>query len=266
MGEFVDVEVDGAVATIRMLRPKVSAVSPVVPMEMVAAARQVGQDPAVRAVILYGGKRVFGTGADVKEMAGRPHTEVADHSLDLLAAFNAIAAIPKPVIAAIAGYALGGGLELALCADLRVAGRSAVLGLPEIGLGIIPGTGGTQRLPRLVGPGHAKRMIYTGRPVDAERALAIGLVDEIVPDAEVYSAALELALELASGPAAALAAAKRAVDGGADLSLDEGLEIERHEFAGRFETEEPGIGIQAFLDRRKPDFTPMTTSSSRKGP
>jgi enoyl-CoA hydratase/carnithine racemase len=265
MGEFIDVEVDDAVATIRMLRPKVSAVSPVVPMEMVAAARRVGQDSGIRAVILYGGKRVFGTGADVREMADRSHTEVADHALELLAAFSAIAMIPKPVIAAIAGYALGGGLELALCADLRVAGRSAVLGLPEIGLGIIPGTGGTQRLPRLVGPGHAKRLIYTGRPVDAERALAIGLLDEVVPDAEVYSTARELALELASGPAAALAAAKRAVDGGLDLSLDEGLEIERHEFARLFETDEPSIGIQAFLGRREPVFTP-TTISSRKGP
>jgi enoyl-CoA hydratase/carnithine racemase len=163
-------------------------------------------------------------------------------------AFTAVARIPKPVVAAITGYALGGGLELALCADFRVAGESARVGQPEILLGVIPGAGGTQRLPRLVGPARAKDIVYTGRFVTAPEALAIGLVDKVVPDAEVYQAAREMVNRYAGGPAVALRAAKQAIDEGLDVDLDSGLEIERLNFAGLFATEDQRTGMRSFVE------------------
>ena len=189
MAEFVTVQTDQAVATIRLDRPPMNALNAQVQEEIAAAAAQVGADPEVRAVILYGGAKVFAAGADIKEMADAGYSRMAADTRRLQDAFTAVAKIPKPVIAAITGYALGGGLELALCADFRVAGESARVGQPEILLGIIPGAGGTQRLPRLVGPARAKDIVYTGRFVGAAEALAIGLVDKVVPDAEVYQAA-----------------------------------------------------------------------------
>jgi len=151
-------------------------------------------------------------------------------------------------VAAITGYALGGGLELALCADFRVAGESARVGQPEILLGVIPGAGGTQRLPRLVGPARAKDIVFTGRFVAAAEALAIGLVDRVVPDTEVYQAARELAGRYAGGPAIALRAAKQAIDEGLDVDLDSGLEIERLNFAGLFATEDQRTGMRSFIE------------------
>jgi len=162
--------------------------------------------------------------------------------------FTAVAKIPKPVVAAVTGYALGGGLELALCADFRVAGESARAGQPEILLGIIPGAGGTQRLPRLVGPARAKDIVYTGRFVGAQEALAIGLVDRVVPDADVYQAARDLVGRYAAGPAAALRAAKQAIDEGLEVNLDTGLEIERLHFAGLFATEDQRTGMHSFVE------------------
>ncbi|MEU6895313.1 enoyl-CoA hydratase-related protein [Streptomyces sp. NPDC046557] len=241
-------------ATIRLNRPVFSGVDPRLPEEMASAAAAVGQDDAVRAVILYGNRRVFATGADLREMADRPPAAADAHTRLLHAGFNAIAEIPKPVLAAIAGYALGGGLELALCADYRLAGEGAVLGLPEIGLGIIPGTGGTQRLPRLIGAGQAKKLIFTGRRLTAAEALAIGVVDEVVPDADVRSAAQLLAEQFANGPTAALAAAKRAVDGGVGLPISLGLDLEREQFAALFNTEDLRHGFRAALDGRPPAF------------
>jgi enoyl-CoA hydratase/carnithine racemase len=163
-------------------------------------------------------------------------------------AFTAVARIPKPVVAAITGYALGGGLELALCADFRVAGESAKLGQPEILLGIIPGAGGTQRLPRLVGPARAKEMIFTGRFVTAPDAAAIGLVDQVVPDGDVYEAAQAMVARYARGPALALAAAKRAIDDGLETDLRTGLEIERLAFANLFSTEDQRTGMRSFVE------------------
>ncbi len=162
--------------------------------------------------------------------------------------FTAVARIGKPVVAAITGYALGGGLELALCADFRVAGEGARLGQPEILLGLIPGAGGTQRLPRLVGPARAKDIVFTGRFVGAAEALAIGLVDKVVPDGEVYQAARDLVGRFASGPAVALRAAKQAIDEGLDADLDTGLEIERLQFAGLFATEDARTGMRSFVE------------------
>ncbi len=253
-GTYVRVEIDGPVATIRLNRPAFSGVDPKLPKEMTSAAAVVGQDASVRAVILYGNRRVFSTGADLRGMAGRSPAAAGAHTRLLHAGFNAVAEIPKPVVAAIAGYALGGGLELALCADYRVAGEGAVLGLPETGLGIIPGTGGTQRLPRLIGPGQAKKLIFTGRRLTAHEALGLGLVDEVVPDTDVLPAAQRLAQEFAGRPTAALAAVKRAVDGGLGHPLSVGLDLEREEFAALFATEDHQRGLHAALERRAPEF------------
>jgi enoyl-CoA hydratase/carnithine racemase len=248
LGEFVRVERDGAVATIRLDRPPMNALNAQVQTEIAAAADEVADDPGVRAVILYGGEKVFAAGADIKEMADLGYAEMAGRSAKLQAAFTAVAKIGKPVVAAVTGYALGGGLELALCADFRVVAENAKLGQPEILLGIIPGAGGTQRLPRLVGPAKAKDMIYTGRFVAAPEALAIGLADRVAPDGGVYQTACEMAGRYAAGPALALRAAKQAVDTGLDLDLNDGLEVERLQFAALFATEDQTTGMRSFME------------------
>jgi enoyl-CoA hydratase/carnithine racemase len=248
MAEFVQVQTDQAVATIRLDRPPMNALNAQVQGEIAAAAAQVAGDQAVRAVVLYGGPKVFAAGADIKEMADASYSRMATDTRRLQDAFTVVAKIPKPVVAAITGYALGGGLELALCADFRVAGESARVGQPEILLGVIPGAGGTQRLPRLVGPSRAKDIVFTGRFVSAAEALAIGLVDKVVPDADVYQAALELVARYAGGPAIALRAAKQAIDEGLDVDLDTGLEIERLNFAGLFATEDQRTGMRSFIE------------------
>jgi enoyl-CoA hydratase/carnithine racemase len=248
VGEFVRLEVSGAVATIRLDRPKMNAVNARLRDEIAEAARAADADPAVRAVVLYGVERVFAAGADIKEMAEMSYAEMTDHCKALQESFTAVARIGAPVVAAITGYALGGGLELALCADFRVAGESAKVGQPEIQLGVIPGAGGTQRLPRLIGPSRAKDLIFTGRHVGAAEALAIGLVDKVVPDDQVYDAATEMAARYADGPAVALRAAKEAVDAGLEVDLATGLEIERLHFAGLFATEDQKIGMRSFVE------------------
>ena len=248
MAEFVTVQTDQAVATIRLERPPMNALNAQVQDEIAAAAAQVTADQEVRAVILYGGEKVFAAGADIKEMADASYGRMAADTRRLQDSFTAVAKIPKPVVAAITGYALGGGLELALCADFRVAGESARVGQPEILLGVIPGAGGTQRLPRLVGPARAKDIVFTGRFVGAAEALAIGLVDQVVPDAEVYQAARDLVARYGGGPALALRAAKQAIDEGLDVDLDTGLEIERLNFAGLFATEDQRTGMRSFIE------------------
>ena len=248
MGEFVRVEIDRAIATIRLDRPPMNAIDAQLRAELAAAATAVADDPQVRAAIIYGGERVFAAGADIKEMAGADYTTMAVVSRQLQAALTAVARIGKPVVAAITGYALGGGLELALCADFRVAGEESKVGQPEILLGLIPGVGGTQRLPRLIGPARAKDIVFTGRFVGAAEALAIGLVDRVVPDAEVYQAARALVARYANGPAVALGAAKRAIDDGLDVDLDAGLEIERLHFAGLFATQDARTGMRSFVE------------------
>jgi enoyl-CoA hydratase/carnithine racemase len=248
VGEFVRLEIADGVATIRLDRPKMNAVNAQLRDELAEAARAADADPAVRAVVLYGGERVFAAGADIKEMADMSYADMTEHCRALQNSLNTVARIGAPVVAAITGYALGGGLELALCADFRVAGESAKVGQPEIQLGVIPGAGGTQRLPRLVGPAKAKDLIFTGRHVEAGEALAIGLVDKVVPDDQVYAAATELAARYAEGPAVALRAAKEAVDAGLEVDLDTGLEIERLHFAGLFATEDQKLGMRSFVE------------------
>jgi enoyl-CoA hydratase/carnithine racemase len=249
LGEFVRVEVADGIATIRLDRPKMNALNAQVQEEIATAAAEVTADAAVRAVILYGGERVFAAGADIKEMVGLGYTEMADRAARLQDALNDVAAIPKPVVAAVTGYALGGGLELALCADFRVLGESAKVGQPEILLGVIPGAGGTQRLPRLIGPARAKDLIFTGRHMAAGEALAVGLADQVVPDAEVYQAARERVARYVTGPALALRAAKQAVDKGLEVDLATGLEIERLQFAALFATEDQKTGMRSFVEQ-----------------
>ena len=224
-----------------------NALSTTVQAAFKAAAAEVSVRRDVAAVVLYGGPKVFAAGADVKEMADWDHLTAIERTAQLTEAFDAVARIPKPVIAAVTGYALGGGLELALCADLRIVGENAKLGLPEILLGIIPGAGGTQRLPRLVGPSRAKEMIFTGRFVDAQEALRIGLVDRVVAPESVYDEALTLAATLAKGPALALRAAKNAINRGLEVDLNTGLEIERMEFAQLFATNDQKTGMDSFV-------------------
>jgi enoyl-CoA hydratase/carnithine racemase len=248
MGDFVRVETEAGIATIRLDRPKMNALNGQVQREIGAAAAEVSADPAVHAVILYGGMRIFAAGADVKEMSEASPGEIMDLAAGIQAAFKAVAHIPKPVVAAITGYALGGGLELALCADFRVLGENAQVGQPEILLGIIPGAGGTQRLPRLIGVSKAKDLVYSGRFANATEALAIGLADRVVPDADVYQAARELAGRYVGGAPLALRAAKQAIDAGQDVDLDDGLEIERLHFTGLFATEDGQTGLRSFVE------------------
>ncbi len=249
MGEFVrlDVSADG-VGTIRLERPPMNALSTAVQKEIRDLAREAGDRPDVRAVVLYGGKKVFAAGADVKEMAGWNYTDAVDNSADLTDCFSAVARIPKPTIAAITGYALGGGCELALCCDLRICGDNARLGQPEILLGIIPGAGGTQRLSRLIGPARAKDLIFTGRFVEAAEALSIGLVNQVVAPDDVLTEAENLARQLAAGPPYALRAAKEAIDRGLEVDLATGLDIERVQFAALFATQDRADGMTSFIE------------------
>ena len=248
MGEFVRLESVDGIGTIRLDRPPVNALNDQVRDELAAAASSAAADAEIRAVILYGGGKVFAAGAEIRQMAEATYAAMADRSARLQAALSLVAAIGKPVVAAITGYALGGGLELALAADFRVAGENARLGQPEILLGIIPGAGGTQRLPRLVGPARAKDIVFTGRMVRAAEALAMGLVDVVAPDESVYQAALDLVKRYVAGPALALRAAKQAIDHGLDADLATGLEIERVQFAALFATEDQRSGMRSFLE------------------
>ncbi|MCW2656294.1 MAG: Short chain enoyl-CoA hydratase [Jatrophihabitans sp.] len=255
MTELVRVEIgdgsDGSpagVATIRLDRPPMNAINTELQEQLRAAADRVAADPAVRAVVICGGEKVFAAGADVKEFAAQDHAYMFRDAQRLSSSFDALARIPKPVIAAVTGYALGGGCELALTADFRVSADNAKWGQPEILLGIIPGAGGTQRLARLIGPAKAKDLIYTGRFVEADEALEIGLVDAVVPKEDVYSTALAMAAKFAKGPALALAAAKAAIDGGLDGDLASGLRLETYLFASLFATDDRTIGMASFIE------------------
>ncbi|MHA6805416.1 enoyl-CoA hydratase/isomerase family protein [Salinifilum ghardaiensis] len=249
MGELVNLEVEGAVATLRLNRPPMNALNRQIEGELREAAEEAAERADVRSVVVYGGEKVFAAGADIKEMADMSYADMAEKETSGLSrAVAAVARIPKPTVAALTGYALGGGLELALACDRRVAADDVQVGQPEILLGVIPGAGGTQRLARLIGPSKAKDIIYTGRFVGADEALSLGVVDQLVPSGEVHSTAHAWAGQFGNGPARALAAAKQAVDGGLDVDLDNGLRLETQLFAGTFATEDQGIGMRSFLE------------------
>jgi cyclohexa-1,5-dienecarbonyl-CoA hydratase len=256
VGEFVRLEVDGAVGTIRLDRPPMNAIDGALLGDLRAVADEAGRNEDLRALVLYGGEKVFAAGADIKMMAGLSPTQVKPVITAMQDVFTVVEELPRIVIAAINGYCLGGGLELAMCADLRFAAAAASLGQPEIKLGIIPGAGGTQRLPRLVGPSRAKDLIYSGRFVKADEAERIGLIDRVVPEGDdVYAAALETARQYAEGPTTALRAAKVSIGTGARSDFRTGLVLERETFADLFSTEDQKEGMRAFVEKDQAKFT-----------
>ena len=233
------------VAVLRLDNPKVNALSSTLLAQLEAAAIALTEDPP-GAVVVTGGDRIFAAGADISEFGGPDEARVVGGGF--VRALDAVASIPRCVVAAISGFALGGGCELALACDMRIASERAKLGQPEILLGIIPGGGGTQRLARLVGPAKAKDMILTGRQVGAEEALRIGLVDEVVAPEALHDRAYALAAELAQGAVVAQGLAKRAIDRGLQSSLAAGVDLEQELFAQVFATEDARIGVASFLE------------------
>jgi enoyl-CoA hydratase len=242
---FVTVErrPDG-VALVRLDRPKANALSAAVLGQLEAAATELRDDPP-GAVVLWGGRRIFAAGADIVELE---EIGAAAVGANFAAALGALASIPRATIAAVNGFALGGGLELALAFDFRVCSEDARFGLPEVLLGVIPGGGGTQRLPRLVGSSRAKEMIMTGRQVRAEEAQAIGLVNRVAAPDYALEAALTWAAEFAAGPVLAHGFAKGAVDRGLEGSLADGLAIEQEAFTAAGGTEDAALGIRSFQE------------------
>jgi enoyl-CoA hydratase/carnithine racemase len=243
---LVDVEQhDGGVTLLRLQNPPMNALSRALLGELRDAARAIGADASVKAVVVAGGQKAFAAGADISEFGDQDAARAIAQSFR--EAFDAVAAIPRPVIAAVGGYALGGGCELACACDLRVASERARLGQPEILLGIIPGAGGTQRLTRLVGPARAKDIIWSGRQVHADEALTIGLVDRVVAPGEEEHVALRWAGELGKGAVIAMGLAKRAIDDGIGRPLADGLDAERDAFVDVFATEDAQTGVKSFL-------------------
>ena len=236
---------DDGIALVTLDNPKVNALSRELLRQLEAVAGDLAADPP-GAIVVTGGDRIFAAGADISEFGGPDEARVVGGGFRR--ALDAVAGIPRCVIAAISGFALGGGCELALACDLRIASERAKLGQPEILLGIIPGGGGTQRLARLVGPARAKEIVLTGRQVAADEALRIGLVDEVVPPDDVQGRALELAAELARGAVIAQGLSKRAIDQGLEGPLDAGLALEQDLFAEVFATEDARIGVASFLE------------------
>jgi enoyl-CoA hydratase/carnithine racemase len=242
------------VHVVTLSNPKVNALSTALLEELAATAASMSLNGA-RAVVITGGGKVFAAGADISEFGevGDDGFEVSDAAAvgriggAFLAALNSVAAIPCPTIAAVNGVALGGGCELALACDFRIAAEGSAFGQPEILLGIIPGGGGTQRLARLVGPAVAKDLVFSGRMVKAAEAQELGLVDEVV-DGDARDAAIEVANRYAAGPREATAIAKRAIDLGLEGSLQDGLQLEQRLFVESFATRDAEVGVASFLE------------------
>ena len=248
MAEFISIERHGdGVATLRLDRPPVNALNPQIWDEIRDAAEELARDTDVRAVVLWGGPKVFAAGADIKAMKELSFQDMAARGHLIQTAFTAVARLPQVVIAAINGYALGGGCELSLTADFRYAADNALLGQPEILLGLIPGAGGTQRLTRVVGVQKAKELVFGGGFVKAEEALAMGLVDKLFPADDVYEQAMQAARRYAAGPFA-LRMAKRAIDEGVQMDLESALRLETHLFAATFATDDARIGMDSFVE------------------
>jgi len=258
VGEFITSGQDGLVTVVTISNPPMNQLSAALLEELEAEIDRLDGDDGTRAIVLRGGgDRAFVAGADIKEFPSLRESAASNEggsARRIQKVGQRMDAARKPFVAAIQGYCLGGGLELAMCCDVRVCADDAQLGQPEIKLGIIPGAGGTQRLPRLVGPARAKDIIYSGRFVPAKEALDIGLVDEMFPSADVYERAVEKAREYATGPTAALRAAKVSVNWGGRVDLRTGLVIERETFVDLFATEDQKEGMSAFVEKRKAEF------------
>ena len=256
---LVEYSQDGAVAIIRLNRPPVNALSESFSEEIGDAIRRASGDGTVRAAVIWGDPH-FAAGADIKGFSEShaAHTAGEDVSVDpaghLVDAIRSMELASKPFIAAIKGYALGGGLELSMGADFRIAGEGAKVGQPEINLGIIPGAGGTQRLTRLIGLQKSRELNYTGRHVGAAEALDLGIVDRVVPDDDLLDAASAWATELAAGPTKAIAAAKHAINAGWGQPIEDAMAIERAAFTDLFFTDDAKEGVAAFVEKRKAEF------------
>jgi enoyl-CoA hydratase len=253
--EYIILEIEKSTAWIRFNRPsKLNAMNAHILKEIESCLVDCEQNENVRVVVLIGNEKAFIAGADIEPLA-KSDVNTGYQAAELtMRVQERLADLPKPTIAAISGYALGGGLEMALCCDFRLVAENAVLGLPEIKLGIIPGGGGTQRLPRLVGLGPATEMLMLGNTINAERALAIGLAKEIVPVSQLEVRAEELARQLAEMPLAALRACKMCLRAGLNTGLKEGLRMEQGAFSMLFGTLDQKEGMAAFIEKRKPQF------------
>jgi enoyl-CoA hydratase len=253
--ETIIVEIAEGIATLTLNRPAVlNALNDQVFNELAEAASNLATDHSVRVVIITGGEKVFAAGADIAQMASVTAVDVATSDKPSLRALRLIENMPKPVIAAIAGFALGGGCELTLVADIRIAADNAQFGLPEIKLGILPGGGGTQRLPRLIGAGRAKELIFSGDFINAEEALRIGLVNKVVPADQLFIEARKMAKRLIGRGAVALRLAKSAVNEGLKMDLEAGLQYEHKCFSLLFATEDQKEGMKAFIEKRPAKF------------
>jgi enoyl-CoA hydratase/carnithine racemase len=242
-----------AVVVLRLNRPEVrNALNLDIRIRLADEVARYGVDPAVRCLIITGSDTVFAAGADIKMMAEADPIEIMARNQQKY--WRTIMDCPKPVIAAIEGYALGGGLELALCADIIVAGDSAKLGLPEVKLGILAGGGGTQKLTRLVGSKRAMLLLLTGRMFGAAEALAMGVVSEVAPAGQALVRALEIATEIAAQPPIAVMQIKEIVNAGINAPLDTALMLERKALLLQFATQDQKEGMRAFLEKRKPKF------------
>ena len=250
MGDFVNLEIDSdsGVATIRIERPPMNAISMQLAAELNDIAGQLAEDQGIGAVVVWGGPKIFAAGADIKEFPALQNKEEAvEFSMKLHNALLALENLPQITISAVNGYALGGGCELAMATDFRFAGENAVFGHPEVLLGILAGAGGTQRLMRLIGITKAKEINYSGRQVNADEALEIGLVSAVYPDDDCYRQALEVAKEYAKGPKS-LQFIKKVMMDGLALPLEEAIKLEAEAFGDCFETDDRLIGVQSFLD------------------
>ncbi|MHB8076715.1 enoyl-CoA hydratase/isomerase family protein [Desulfosporosinus fructosivorans] len=253
--ETIIVEIEEGIASITLNRPEVlNALNDKVFNELEEAATKLAADNDVRVVIITGGEKVFAAGADISQMASSTAVDVATGEKPSLRAFKAIENMPKPVIASISGFALGGGCELTLVADVRIAADNAQFGLPEIKLGILPGAGGTQRLPRLIGIGRAKELIFSGCFIAADEALRIGLVNKVVPADQLSAETQKMAKRFAVQGAVALRLAKSAVNEGLRMDLEAGLEYEHKCFSLLFATEDQKEGMKAFMEKRPAKF------------
>lgn len=248
---------DGAIATIRLHRPeKKNSLNAAMRGELASLLHDLTRKPIIRAVVITGGDEIFCAGADISEMGGPPNAESSyRHARDFQILFDQIESLPQPVIAAVSGYALGGGCELALAADFRIADDSARFGLPEIKIGAFPGGGGTQRLTRLIGIAKAKTMILTGEPISAQQALDAGLLVKVVSAGKCLDEATSLAAKLAALPRLALQASKMLINRSQELDLATGLELEARTFGALAHTHDLAEGTRAFLEKRKPNFT-----------